>query len=356
MFFQEENNLKALNSFLFKAGSTPLDDSAKRERLNVAVQIIEYIQKFPEDWDARCTFNIKYVGIQFIQSLRSFDPQKSFDIDYIYTMAYRFLCEFDFLVGPDRELSSDLSILKNKVIDDVEEMDGMVKSQIIYASYFMPASIAKEFINDANIGVFRDFEFKKSEAETLKQTWDQEIVAKKVEVDELKNKLNEYKVGFNFVGLYQGFSELCSEKISECIWLFRSLIGMGVLMLAPLIVETIVAYVRVDNNQPLGINHLIIFLPLVSIEIILVYFFRVILINYKSVKGQVAQIELRKTLCQFIQAYADYSAKIKKQDSVVLEKFENIIFSGILSDPEKMPSTFDGLDQIVGLIKNIKST
>ena len=355
MFFKDENNLKALNSFLLNASSSPIDDSVRKDRLSVAVQIIGYIQKFPEDWDSRCTFNIKHIGDQFLQSLRNFDPQKSFDIDHIYAMSYRFLCEFDFLIGPGRELSIELNILKNKVMEDVLEMDGIVKSQIIYASYAMPASIAKEFINDANIGVFRDFEFTKAEAEDLKETWDQEIVVKKKEVDELKNKLSEYKIGFNFVGLYQGFSELCADKIGESTWLFWSLIGMGVLMLVPLIGEAFVAYKSVADVAQASINHLMIFLPLISIEIILIYFFRVILINYRSVKGQVAQIELRKTLCQFVQAYADYSAKIKKQDSVVLDKFENLIFSGILSNPEKMPSTFDGLEQIVSLVKNIKT-
>lgn len=68
------------------------------------------------------------------------------------------------------------------------------------------------------------------------------------------------------------------------------------------------------------------------------------------------QIELRQTLCQFIQSYAGYSSEIKKQDAGALEKFESIIFSGVLSDPEKLPSTYDGMGQIGNLIKSIKNS
>ena len=106
----------------------------------------------------------------------------------------------------------------------------------------------------------------------------------------------------------------------------------------------------------MDLNHLIFLIPLISLEIILIYFFRVVLMNYRSVKAQILQIELRQTLCEFIQSYANYSSAIKEKDKEVLNKFENLIFSGVLSDPEKLPSTFDGLEQIAALIKNIKGT
>ncbi|SEH05644.1 Uncharacterised protein [Candidatus Venteria ishoeyi] len=98
-----------------------------------------------------------------------------------------------------------------------------------------------------------------------------------------------------------------------------------------------------------------ILISLIPIELILIYFFRIILLNYRTVKAQIMQLELRKTLCQFIQDYTKYSEKIKKRDSTSLDKFESLIFSSVLSDPEKLPSTFDGLEQISNFIKKIKS-
>lgn len=356
MFFKNEDNLKALASFLRKADAAHIEDESRAMRLSISREIIGYIYKSPEGWDERCTFNIKHIGDQFIQWIRDFDQSKPTHIDHIYCMSYRFLCEFDFLVGAGRELSMELRSLKNKIEHDSGEMDGDIKSQIIYASYLMPASIAKDFINDANIGVFKDFEQKKLEAEKLKEQWDGEIASKESEVKVLKDKLEEYKIGFNFVGLYQGFSELGKKKAKDSFWLFLSLIGMGLLILAPLVAQVVLAIVGTYSGDILGVKHLLILIPVISIEIILIYFFRVILLNHRSVKAQIMQIELRQTLCQFIQSYTVYSSQMKKQDSSALEKFESLIFSGVLSDPEKLPSTFDGVQQIGNLIKSIKNS
>lgn len=356
MFFGNEENSKVLADFLRKAGGAHVDDEARAIRLSLSRDIIGYMHKSPEGWDERCSFNIKNIGSQFIHWLRSFDPQKSDDIDNIYSLSYRFLCEYDFLVGSGRELSMELRSIRNRIEHDAAEMDDDVRSQIIYASYVMPASIAKEFINDANIGVFKNFEEKKVEAEKLKIQWDDEIEQKKTVTEALKNKLDEYKIGFNFVGLYKGFSDLSEKKTEESFWLFWSLIGMGLLIFLPLISEIAFATSEIYGGQSFTANHLIILIPLISIELILVYFFRIILINHRSVKAQIMQLELRQTLCQFIQSYAGYSSEIKKQDSGALEKFENLIFSGILSDPEKLPSTFDGLEQIGNLIKSVKNS
>ncbi|QSV45301.1 hypothetical protein [Geobacter benzoatilyticus] len=354
MFFGEENNAQVLGKFLRKAEAAHVEDAVRAKRLSISKEIISYIYKSPEGWDDRCTFNIKHIGNQFIQWLRDFDSSKNDHIDHIYCIVYRFLCEFDFLVGPGKELSMELRRIKDQIQSDEGEMDGDVRSQIIYASYVMPANIAKEFINDSNIASFREFEAKKSEAAALKKQWDEEIEVKKDEADAIKDKLNEYKIGFNFIGLYKGFEDLGSKKNTEVTNLFRSLILMGIVIVLPLLIEIIVAFNGIYQSKSLGIDHLFVVIPLLSTEIILIYYFRVILHNLNSAKAQKMQIELRQTLCQFIQSYAEFSEKIKKQDKTALEKFENLIFSGILADPEKLPSTYDGIDQIGKLVKSLK--
>lgn len=354
MFFGKEENSKVLATFLRKSEATHIADEIREKRLKISQTIIKFIHKNPEGWDERCTFNIKHIGDQYIEWLRNSEPLSNTDIDNIYSMSYRFLCEFDFLVGSGKELSMELRSIKRQVESDSSEIDEDVRSQIIYASYVMPANIAKEFINDSNIGVFKDFEHKKAEAEKLKKDWDAEIALKKTEADVLKEKLEEYKIGFNFVGLYNGFEDLVTKKKKEAHWLFVSLVLMAVVILTPLIAEIVIVSFDIYQDKNIGIEYLLVLVPLISIEIILIYFFRVILLNHKSVKVQIMQLELRQTLCQFIQSYSDYSAKIKKQDASALEKFENLIFSGVLSDSEKLPSTFDGLSQVGTLIKNLK--
>lgn len=78
------------------------------------------------------------------------------------------------------------------------------------------------------------------------------------------------------------------------------------------------------------------------------------LFHYRTVQTQIMQLDLRLSLCQFIQSYAEYAKEIKTNDKDALDKFENLIFSSILSSDEKIPSTFDGLEQLNSLIKQFK--
>ncbi|MCL9764767.1 hypothetical protein [Neisseria subflava] len=95
-------------------------------------------------------------------------------------------------------------------------------------------------------------------------------------------------------------------------------------------------------------------LPIIGLEFVLIYFFRVVLTHYHSIQTQIMQLELRQSLCQFIQSYAEYAKKIKTDDKDALEKFENLIFSSILSNPDKVPGTFDGVEGLTSLLKELK--
>ena len=94
----------------------------------------------------------------------------------------------------------------------------------------------------------------------------------------------------------------------------------------------------------------------IALEVILLYFFRVVLSQFRSVKGQLLQLDLRVALCQFIQSYAEYSASIKAQDGNALAKFEALIFSGLVTDESGIPSTFDGAEQIANLIRSVRGS
>ena len=218
----------------------------------------------------------------------------------------------------------------------------------------MPASIIKEFLQQPDLNFFKDFNNQKTEAVRLKKEWNEEIKSKKDEVSSLKDKLENYKNAFNFVGLYKGFSELGEKKEKESSQLLFSLIMIAFFILSPLVFQIYLFASDLINSDSINSSRLLLLIPIISMEVILIYFFRVVLQNHRSVKAQIMQLELRKTLCQFIQSYVDYSTVIKKQDPAALEKFESLIFSGVVSDPEKVPSTFDGLDQISAILKNIR--
>lgn len=70
-------------------------------------------------------------------------------------------------------------------------------------------------------------------------------------------------------------------------------------------------------------------------------------------------------LLQFIQSYVDFSSEAIKQlassknagggQAFSLEKFEQVIFSGLVSGETDLPSTFDGLDGLAKIIEKVKS-
>lgn len=64
----------------------------------------------------------------------------------------------------------------------------------------MPADIAKRLINHPNFNEIKSYNEKYDNAEKLKSDWSIELDNKEKAVNALKNKLNEYKTRFNFVG------------------------------------------------------------------------------------------------------------------------------------------------------------
>jgi len=181
------------------------------------------------------------------------------------------------------------------------------------------------------------------------------LTEREARVDALKNSLIQYENAFNFVGLYQGFDDLANEKKSERDGILLWIRILSFLIILPIAAEILVVYFNIDNISEIKDGLLVSIFPSVSFVAIAIYYFRVLLFNYRSVKSQLLQIDLRKTLCRFIQSYSEYSQKIKKQDAASLEKFESIIFSGIVTEDGNLPSTFDGLEQIGKLIKAAKS-
>lgn len=137
---------------------------------------------------------------------------------------------------------------------------------------------------------------------------------------------------------------------------FWSLLALAALMIAPPIAQ--IAYVLSHMDTIESRKGLLLYtLPtILAIEVILVYFFRVVLAQFRSVKAQVLQLDLRIALCQFVQSYAEYSMTVKKNDPNVLAKFEAVVFNSLVPDNESIPSTFDGAEQLANLIKSIRGT
>ena len=265
---------------------------------------------------------------------------------------------------------SDLLKIEKKILDDnydfihkenKEKIENIKNRQLdiwilgyyLYSKPFKSFEKYEDLVKESNENALK-IEKKIQEKEDSISKF---IEKKQKEVDILDEKLDKQKTAFNFVGLSQGFENLLSKKrISK--WTSFSIMTIFCILL--ITVPIVFLGGRFLNWFPeyninwndIGWEHT---LPIFGLEFVLIYFFRVVLTHYNSIQTQIMQIELRQSLCQFIQSYADYAKEIKEKDGGSLEKFENLIFSSILSTPDKVPSTFDGLEQLSNLIKNLKS-
>ncbi len=271
----------------------------------------------------------------------------------IFTMSYRFVCELEFSQPGD--LSFDLLTVKNFANDNLEQFHGTEKQQIVYASYSMPATLTKRILQHSSLGDFKSFVDTANSAKKMKEEWDKEIAAKEIEIEGLQDAVNRLQTKYNFVGLVKGFEVLVNKKKREATVAFIALIALGCVMVLPVCIQLgFVLYniEMIDSHRATLVYSLP---PLLALELILLYFFRVVLANFRGIQAQLLQLDLRVSLCQFIQSYSEYSTKIKKIDSGALERFEAIVFSAVTSDAEKMPATFDGLEQLAKLVSSMRS-
>ena len=321
--------------------------------------ILKKMSQSNDCWLSICPFNYHYIGESFEKRLNFLEKNWDSEIlDDIFLMSIRFLREAELTMRRQ---------YKQKLWNDDDTYEriwdwfkSLTNDDIHYNQRFQLNYIQNDYslmlLNDylgKSFQAFLNYEenIKKIEQHSivLKETSDniQKSADEKLEkVQQLSDTLENLKQGFNFVALSDGFSRMLNEKKSSKKWILL------LLFLIAGIISTIPAYKFLSDGgtnltwQQIAIS--------AGLELVLIYFFRVVLFHYRTVQTQIMQLDLRLSLCQFIQSYAEYAKEIKTNDKDALDKFENLIFSSILSSDEKIPSTFDGLEQLNSLIKQFK--
>jgi hypothetical protein len=254
------------------------------------------------------------------------------------------------------DMNIDLRQVKSFVEDNLSDFPPNSRRQLFFASYAMPVAIMRQLIHHPDLASMRTFNEQQVSAPKLKQQWDVELQQKEETIHALSKQLDGLKTGFNFVGLVDGFRQLAIQKIAEKRFAFWALIALGVLVVAPVIAEVIfLVSLHIDSFEKYKQSLIFILPPVIALEVLFIYFFRVVLVHFRSIKAQLLQLELRTALCQFIESYSTYSEKIKAKNPTALEKFESLVFSGLLASEEQLPSTFDGTEQLAKLFKSMKS-
>lgn len=341
---------RALRSFAGTSDATLIAKSL--------LEIIELMISNAARFDEYCTTNIEWIGDRFMLDVRELpeleDGKKAEAIASAFTSAFRFLCELEFTQPTNPSL--EVRKIGNFVDENLELFTGNDRQQINFARYSMPVQVAKKLLNDPAIAEFRKFSKTVEEATKLKADWDSDLEQRRVHVESIKEGLKAATSSYNFVGLVNGFRHLAATKIIERKVAFWSLIALALVMVAPPSAQ--IAYVLSHIDTVESQKGLLLYtLPtILAIEVILIYFFRVVLAQFRSVKAQVLQLDLRIALCQFVQSYAEYSVNVKKDDPNVLAKFEAVVFSSLVAENEQIPSTFDGAEHLSNIIRSIRGT
>lgn len=220
----------------------------------------------------------------------------------------------------------------------------------------LPFDLIKQKYEESNLYKVDEIKEKIDQCINNIEAWDNSFLTKKDDVKKLEEKLENYKTTYDFVLLNEGFKNLYDQKKedlkspeSNYKWLFRFILAIPVF--------EIIFFGWLIANQ-IEINSVAIWymvVPSISLILFLFYFYRINLQEIRSIKSQMMQIELRMALCQFIHKYADESEKLHQKNTAGFEKFENIIFSPLVSSDDKIPTTFDGIEQLANLVSQFRN-
>lgn len=302
----------------------------------------------PAFFDSSCEFNIKSIGHKFSESVQGIGASEKYEIDTLLAVCYRMVVEFE--LKSSSSMSTGLSSAWNDVADLNFREFKVASSQIRWAKNHMAFLLLREYIHHPHMTSLKNLPTAIKTSEDARIKSDEELSKREERVNAIADKLKGYENAYNFVGLYQGFSNLKDDKVSERELTFKFLIFLGLC----LIVVPLLKLLNVIGHNDDLVKEAFSVAALLALELMIIYFFRIALQNFRSAKAQLLQIDLRMTLCQFINSYVEFASDARKGDKELLQKFEQIIFSGIVTDESGIPSTFDGLDQVVKIAESFK--
>lgn len=349
VFFAAQNRRQTVQNMVSKVrvgldAIRDSDDEKHKFLLEFIGETLSHIQSSPESFDERCIMNISVLGDKFYEEIKNFSLNKD-EAEHLFAYCYRFLIEYQ--LSTPNQISSDLLRVMARVSDF--EFNGMEASQVRYAGHQMLINIVQHYLYHPSLVELKSLPDVIERSEKEREVAEKAFQSREARINGLAEKLEKYETAFNFVGLYAGFNSMRTTKVSEKNWNFGYLMVLGGLLVLPFVIKLGGLFYELDIKLDL-----ISLATLAGLEVLLLYFFRVALQNFRSIKAQLLQIDLRMTLCQFVQSYAEYSKDARAGSPGLLERFEQVVFSGIVNDESAIPSTFDGLDKLAEVIGKLR--
>lgn len=297
-------------------------------------------------YDEACQFFIHTNGFYLTQLFE----KERLDDDWFFSLTISL-----YEVGYEYHLSLPRQAVKNSNLVDFLDVNSRELPDNILASLNrsrerLPFQIVKNALASDEIRHLKNFEDYKAQIDK----WEAKLEAQRVEAVRLEGVFEGYAQTGNFVLLAAGFSKLLDEKKKQLKRIQNWVMFFGFFVITPIILEIIFVVIFHTIKDTISLQTVIASaVPTASLTIIAIYFFRIVLRNADSIRSQILQLELRRTVCEFVQKYAEF-AQTSKESKELLSKFESLIFSNIVPTDEKIPSTFDGLEQVSNFIKNLK--
>ncbi|MEH0875620.1 hypothetical protein QM999_13080 [Pectobacterium cacticida] len=346
-FFDQEKIKNLIQKKLNFLSENVTETEFQKLRDRHCINILKNMESNAKRWDEYTSFNNDRLS-DALSEMLSYDDYDDEIMNYLFATLFRFLMEYNF--KSEAELDDKLNDVKFFAIKERDRFNGRSLTRIDFSINILPFSLMREKYQSSDVKSFIKAVEVEGSMKVHMADWDKTIDGQIKRVTELNEKLKEQEVAYNFVGLYKGFHNLSRAKRIEAKTALFNTRMFGFLAIIPLVFEAIM--LTVNSNGTWFDSFRIALIPAFALTFILVYYFRVSLSSYQSIKSQIVQIELRKSLCTFIQNYSTYAEKMTDKES--LRKFENVIFSNIMPSEDKIPSTFDGIEQIAKLIESIK--
>jgi len=341
-FFDEHQN--TLELFLKKIKTQKILDLKLENRKLIQSVIEEMINRdsILDESFSLCTFNIRHIGMHFINTISHDEIEKKWS--KIVVQCLRFCKELEVNTAAHIESVHNLLVKYSK--ENYEDED----KQIYYVFNIMPFKVVEE----KNLEKYK--EFKSNLTSEVDELIEKSLPNKKKEIQDLKSDSDKYvklldgfKQKFSFLALNQAFNGLEEKKQKQLGFLILSLIGLG-----SLIVILPMAFYIINKGVTQDIiNSLVSAIPLVFVESLFIYYFRICLNKYNSISDQIVQLETKQAIMQFIESYVDYK-KDKDLKPEEMNKFEEIVFAQISPNLKDIPSSPDIISIINGITKSAK--
>ncbi len=303
-----------------------------------------------------CPFNIEQIGRTFIEQLEKTEPRSSKDSELLAALLFRFVQEYEVSLPGNlsEELAHGLRMMRGL------NLEFPAGSHVTYGQHSMLIGVLKKYLHHEDIVAIKKLPETIERAVKANSDSERMLGEREGRVASLTGKLKKLKIGLDFVELVSGFSRMRFRKSLEKHFNFICLLFLALILISPATLKIYAYYTELKIPE----IDLYTAVSIAALEFVFIYFFRVALHNFRNVKAQILQLDLRIALLQFIQSYVKFSGDAKARmassgnegssKDLTLDRFEQVIFSGLVSGENDLPSTFDGLEGLAKIIEKVR--